>query len=255
MNSRTTGKSHGPRFLRSLLGAAVLAAGMGLAATTASATAVLSGSVGGVPTGADHYESFDSLTPGSSATAMLGGGLTVSFAPDGKAVQGAQSGVYAPPFLSGGNGANFGGQADGADTTTYLSSGGPNGSTTLTFGTQQKYLGLLWGSVDAYNTLEFFSGGASVAMFTGADVGASTGTGNCIGGLQNALGTCYVNINFLTQSFDKVVATSSSYAFEFDNVAFSTAPVGVPEPETLAMFGLGLLLVGSAYRFRARKSA
>jgi hypothetical protein len=109
--------------------------------------------------------------------------------------------------------------------------------------------------VDAYNTLEFFSGGASVAMFTGADVGASTGTGNCIGGLQNALGTCYVNINFLTQSFDKVVATSSSYAFEFDNVAFSTAPVGVPEPETLAMFGLGLLLVGSAYRFRARKSA
>jgi hypothetical protein len=29
----------------------------------------------------------------------------------------------------------------------------------------------------------------------------------------------------------------------------------VPEPETLAMFGLGLLLVGSAYRFRARKSA
>jgi hypothetical protein len=101
---------------------------------------------------------------------------------------------------------------------------------------------------------EFFSGGASVATFTGADVGASTGTGNCIGGLQNALGTCYVNINFLTQSFDKVVATSTSYAFEFDNVAFSTAPVGVPEPETLAMFGLGLLLVGSAYRFRARKS-
>ena len=252
MNSKT---SHGPRFLRSLLGAAVLAAGMGLVTTTASATAILSGSVGGVPAGADHYETFDSLTPGSSATAVLGGGLTVSFSPDGGAAQGAQSGVYAPPVLSGGNGASFGGQADGIDTTTYLSSGGPNGSATLSFSAQQKYLGLLWGSVDGYNTLQFFSGGVSVATFSGADVGASTGTGNCIGGDQGALGTCYVNINFLTQSFDKVVATSSSYAFEFDNVAFSTAPVGVPEPETLAMFGLGLLLVGSAYRFKARKSA
>ncbi|MGP1609424.1 MAG: Npun_F0296 family exosortase-dependent surface protein, partial [Burkholderiales bacterium] len=151
-------------------------------------------------------------------------------------------------------GASFGGQADGADTTTYLTSGGPNGSTTLTFGTQQKYLGLLWGSVDDYNTLEFFSGGVSVATFQGLDVSNSTGTGNCIGGDQGALGTCYVNINFLSQSFDEVVATSDAYAFEFDNVAFSMAPVGVPEPRILAMFGLGLLLVGSAYRFKGRRA-
>jgi hypothetical protein len=255
MNSKTTGKSHAPHFLRSLLGAAVLAAGTGMVTTTVSATAVLSGSVGGVPAGADYYETFDSLTPGSSATAMLAGGLTVSFAPDGKAVQGAQSGQYAAPFLSGGNGAMFGGQGDGADATTYLTSGGPNGSTTLMFDTQQKYLGLLWGSVDDYNTLEFFSGGASVASFNGLNVGNSTGTNNCIGGNQGALGTCYVNINFLTGSFDKVVATSNAYAFEFDNVAFSQTPVGVPEPQTWAMFGLGLLLVGSAYRFKGRKAA
>lgn len=254
MNSKTTGKSYGPHFLRSLFAGAMLAAGVLLVSTTVSATAVLSGSVGGVPAGADNYETFDSLAPNSSTTTVLGGGLTVVFSPDGKAVQGAQSGQYAAPFLSGGNGANFGGQADGADATTYLTSGGPNGSTTLLFGTQQKYLGLLWGSVDNYNTLEFFSGGVSVASFTGSDVNASTGTSNCIGGVQGALGTCYVNINFLTQSFDKVVATSSSYAFEFDNVAFSTAPIGVPEPQTWALFGLGLLLVGSAYRFKGRKS-
>jgi hypothetical protein len=49
-------------------------------------------------------------------------------------------------------------------------------------------------------------------------------------------GTLYVNISFTgSDSFDKVVATSSQYAFEFDNVAFNV----VPEPST---YVAGLLL-------------
>src|SRR5574337_1011335 len=47
--------------LQALFAASVLAVGLFLTATTADATAVLAGSVGGVPTGADHYENFDSL--------------------------------------------------------------------------------------------------------------------------------------------------------------------------------------------------
>lgn len=249
MNNKIKGRLH-PSCLQALLAGAVLVAGMGLGATTASATAVLSGSVGGVPAGADQYESFDSLTLGS-AGGPTPSGITVSFASDGEAVKGAVGGMYAKPFVSGGNGANFGGQPDGADATTYLTSG--LGSAILSFTGQQRYLGLLWGSVDDYNTLEFFSGGVSVAIFTGSNVGSSAGTGNCIGGNQGALGTCYVNINFLTGSFDKVVATSSSYAFEFDNVAFSKNPLRVPEPGTVGVFLLGLLLAGSAYRLKGRR--
>ena len=251
MNNKTNAKSH-PSRLRALLAGAVLVAGMGLMATTASATAVLAGSVGGVPAGT-QYETFDSLALGA-AGGVLPSGITVSFVPDGAAVTGAVSGQYAAPWLSGGNGANFGAQPDGADLTTYLTSGGPGGSATLTFAGQQSYLGLLWGSVDNFNTLEFFSGGVSVAMFTGTDVGNSAGSGNCIGGNQGTFGTCYVNINFLTGSFDKVVATSSSHAFEFDNVAFSALPLKVPEPGTVGVFLLGLLLVGSAYRLKGRRA-
>lgn len=250
MKSKIKGKLH-PSRLQALLAGAVLVAGMGLMATTASAATVhLSGSVGGVPTSADQYESFDSLGLGS-AGGTTSTGVAVSFTADGEAVQRAVDGKYAAPFVSGGNGTNFGGQADGADATTYLTSG--LGSAILTFTEQQKYLGLLWGSVDNFNTLTFFNGATQVAMFTGTDVGNSTGTGNCIGGGQGMLGTCYVNINFLAGSFDKVVATSSSYAFEFDNVAFSKTPIGVPEPGIWSMFGLGLLLVGSAYRLKGRR--
>ena len=251
MSNKIKHKLH-PSRLQVLLAGAVLVTGMGLMATTASATAVLVGSVGGVPSNADHYESFDSLTLGS-AGGLMPSGVTVSFSADGKAVQGAESGKYAAPFVSGGNGAKFGGQGDGVDTTTYLSSG--ISSATLSFSEDQRYLGLLWGSVDDYNTLTFFNGSAQVAMFTGTNVGNSAGTGNCVNGNQGMLGTCYVNINFLTGSFDRVVATSSSYAFEFDNVAFNKTPLRVPEPATWSMFGLGLLLVGSAYRLKGRRQA
>ena len=55
-------------------------------------------------------------------------------------------------------------------------------------------------------------------------------------GDQGELGTYYVNINS-TQSFNKVVATSSSYAFEFDNVAYNAT--AVPEPSTLVLSIIG----------------
>lgn len=242
--------------LHALLAAGVLAVGLCAAATTASATAVLSGSVGGVPAGADNYENFDTL-PLGGAGGVTPTGITVAFVTDAGAVQGASSGKYAAPFLSNGNGTLFGDASDGADTTTYLTSGSAdnnaNAQVSLTFASPQRYFGLLWGSVDNYNTLDFFSGGVNVASFTGDDVSNSAGLGNCSAGNQGALGTCYVNINFLTGSFDKVVAHSSLYAFEFDNVAFSTNPIGVPEPGAAGIFLLGLLLVGSSYWLKGRR--
>ena len=51
-------------------------------------------------------------------------------------------------------------------------------------------------------------------------------------GNQGELGTFYVNI-ISTESFNRFVATSTSNALEFDNVAFN--PSAVPEPPSIIL--------------------
>lgn len=104
---------------------------------------------------------------------MTPSGIEVSFAQDGQAVHGVLTGNYAAPYLSGDNGSDFGGQSDGADTTTYLTSGATGSyaaaKVTPTFAEPMRYMGLLWGSVDPYNTLTFSNGATEVGQFTGTD--------------------------------------------------------------------------------------
>ena len=247
MSNKIKHKLH-PSRMQTLLAGAVLVAGMGLMATAASATTITA-SVGGVPSNAQAYENFDNV-PLGAGTYTTSNGIIVSFADGGHAVQGAQSGHYAAPFLSGGNGSNFGSQMNGADASTYLATGAAGSSVTLAFVGPTRYMGLLWGSVDTYNTLTFYTdnGMTQVGQFTGANVTAAAN------GNQGADGTYYVNIN-LSDPFTSVVATSSSYAFEFDNVAISANPLKVPEPGTAGVFLLGLLLVGSAYRLKGRRQS
>jgi hypothetical protein len=236
-----------------LVTAGALALGMCLAATTANATTITA-SVGGVPTGADCYESFNSLGLGGAGGVTADCGISVSFSPQGGVVQGSVGGQYAAPVLSNGNGALFG-DPDGADASHYLTAGGTSGSyAQLILPTSARYLGLLWGSVDSYNTIAFYNGATLVDTFGGGAVSAVAGSGNCVNGNQSTVGTCYVNINLAT-AFDRVVMTSSEYAFEFDNVAFAENPIGTPEPGELGLFLLGLGLVGSGYWVRKRRLA
>lgn len=208
--------------------------GMG---STLRADIVVDASVGGAPTGVS-YANFDNLPLG--AAGGVSGGITVSFSGTGQAVQGAQSGMYAAPYLSNGNGALFGDPNDGPDSTTYLTTG--TGSVTLILPGLEKYVGLLWGSVDKYNTLSFYNGANLVGSITGADVTANAN------GNQGASGTYYANITS-TDSFDRIVATSSSNAFEFDNVAFN--PTAVPEPSSIIIAFLGGVGV-LGYQFKRR---
>ena len=231
----------GSRVLAFLAGALMLSV-----SHAGAATLTVTSSVGGAPTGIS-YVNFDNLTLGSGGGTS--GGITVSMSPDGQAVVGASSGLYAPPFLSNNNGVLFGDSTNGQDATTYLTSGS-TGSTagakvTLVFPTSELYMGLLWGSVDAFNTLTFFNGSALVGSVTGANVFAGAN------GDQGVSGTFYVNINSDT-AFDTVVATSTDHAFEFDNVSFDVRNQGqTPLPASVWLFGS--VLAGSGLFFRRRR--
>lgn len=173
---------------------------------------------------------FDGFSNGSvSGLSVLGGQATLSYNAN-VVVQSNNDAEGAPPF-----------EHDGTD---YLSVK-TNGVATLMFNAATSQLfGFQWGSIDTYNTIEFFLSGVSQGSFTGADVVASPVAAN---GFQGSNGSAYVT--FGGGKYDKVVFTSSQNSFEIDNVSL------VPDTgTTLALFGLGLsgLAILSRRKFTAR---
>lgn len=139
-------------------------------------------------------------------------------------VQGTGSnslGGYAAPF---------------GDTTQYLSVQ-LGGSATFTFGTPQGSLSLLWGSVDTYNTIQFFNNGSLVETFTGGQVVPGADGNQGPDGTVNvtlAAGTVFNSITLSDTGFD---------AFEVDNISTSNA-TSVPDGgTTVALLGLAMVAV------------
>jgi hypothetical protein len=206
-------------------------------ASPASASIAFTAVVGDSPVAGVSYVNFDNLVPPAGGTS---GGVGVAFAGNAQSATGASSGVFAAPVISNGNGANFG-NPDGVDTTPYITSG--TSSWTLTLPGQFNYFGLLWGSVDTYNTLQFFNGATLVGTILGSTIPPANGD-------QGTAGTVYLNA-FSTLLFDTIVGSSTQFAFEADNAAFGN----VPEPGTLTLFGIGLIGLGLVRRRRAATRA
>ena len=225
----------------------------GAGGTTASGITVSFTGDGKVVTGAAGGQyAAPYLSGGNGAGFGPGGttgtGIKVTFTGgDGQVATGSLVNQYAAPYLSGGNGAGFGAggstQADGPDATRYLTTG--IGMVTLLMPTLQTYFGILWGSIDGYNTLQFYNGAKLVESFTVGDiVGGPNGD-------QGVNGTLYVNFTFNGgDAYNNVVLLSSNYAFEVDNIAFNN-PAPVSEPRALAVLGMGLLGLGLVRRRRA----
>lgn len=202
----------------------LLSGALALAALPMSAHAVtfLGSSAGapdpGVGIGETVVFNFNSPTPQLSGNFQL--------------VTGTVSGQYAAPAL---------------DTTQYAvvpMAGQPSGTATLDLsglgpiGTLSFY----WGSIDAYNFLEFYSGATKIFDFNGTQLPPANGDQGS--GITNrraffgfAPGDNVTSVKFI----------SDGVAFEFDDVAISAA---VPEASTWAMLIAGFGVVGFAMRRR-----
>jgi hypothetical protein len=101
------------------------------------------------------------------------------------------------------------------------------------------YFGFYYGSPDAYNRIEFYSGATLVQAFHGQDL-INPADGAWTRGE-------FVNFAISGGTVSRIVMSSTSAAFETDNHALTAAS---PEPLSIILTASGLLLAGCLRRFR-----
>lgn len=220
----------------------VLAAlGLGLVSTQASAFSVFvqSGTAFSTQAGVAQIDFGNipagNIAPNDIVASGTAGGLNYTFT-DGALYNAPIPAVTAAPVGSVDNFWSVG--------TSPLLQTGP-GEVTFS-GTGAQYVGFLWGSVDSYNTVDFYSGATLLGSYNGS-YALNPANGN-----QGAAGTVYFNaVGTSTQKITRMVFTSGNNAFETDNFAVSA----VPEPETYAMLLAGLGLMGTIIRRRNKSKA
>ncbi len=204
------------------LGAALLALSCGAANALAVSTVQTSPGLFTSKTGV--------CTVNFNTTASLTGcaGATYSANTASHIVTGSLGGQYAQP-------AN--------DATPYLTVGGNLGDPiVITLAVGANYFGFYAGSIDSYNSITFSGASGSVTLQGSSPFLAGT---NANGSQAN-----YFNV-FTDSLFTSITLSSTQAAFETDNHSFGIASP-VPEPESIALMGIGLFALVAAKRRRAK---
>lgn len=200
--------------------ATTMAIGVGMTQSAQAITLTTSAGQFSTVSGATTFD-FEGQMVGQTTNGFGDG--TVTYTGNGRIEDTSVSGQYAAPYN---------------DSTNYLTLGGTNepGPVTLQFTKLMDYFGLYWGSVDRYNSIDFYNGATQVGHFTGLDAL------NPASGDQGVGGSVYANFlaSGLGDSFDKIVMSSSQAAFETDNHAYRAIPTPALLPGLVAL-GFGMV--------------
>ena len=199
-----------------------------------------------VPQLASAQVSVVSSSPYGSASSGLPGAITFDpgsaayqIGGNAKVVNGSMSGLYAAPATG----------PSQHDMTNYLaafpSTSGMGAGSLFGFGLASAVT-FYWGSIDDYNSLDFFNGDSLLGSVSGS-MSSVMPNGDQASGLTNRT----VSISSATP-FDRLVFNTGQNAFEADNFSFQSA---VPEPASWGMMILGFGAVGFAMRSRRRQGA
>jgi len=127
----------------------------------------------------------------------------------------------------------------GLSTQPYLAVQA-NSSATYTGASSFNHASLFWGTVDAFNFIDFYSGGPGGTLL-------ATVAGSDLSVPANGTTADLVSILFTGANFDTAVFRSDGDAFELANLN------ATPIPGTLALFASGLGVLGFVARSNRRK--
>lgn len=147
--------------------------------------------------------------------------------------------------------------APAGDTSSYLTVGTSDGTPVyINLSGPANYFGFYAGSLDIYNLVEFFMNGALVDSFDGAQINSIAFPGQTAAGNRaeaqyvDYFPSVLLNGKSVPAFFDRIRISSAGNSFETDNHAFGLAPIAIPEPGWLSLFGMGSLLIFSFLRKR-----
>jgi hypothetical protein len=224
-------------------------------------TGVLFGSLAAVALLASTAAQAAIVTNSTGATTFAGGvigsyaGGTTLVTFDSGVVGGPNTNFTAQGFNFNTTGGSGGGIRTGSVNSTFVGfqQPYPNSATLVSTSADFTTFSMLWGSIDAYNSISFYNNGSQVgSTYTGSDFATPAD-----GGQTDDDTNRYVFFTFNGgDRFDTVLFSSTQAAFEMDNLALggmANAEGAVPEASTWGMMILGFMGVGFlSYRRRNR---